>query len=195
LQRLRTTLVAEHKSTAAIDGEINGRKQGIRVIEQISDPMTAADSSGELVSASSKLPALDAALQGMKENPQLALFRLQSNAYKFAWLLIPISVPFIWLLFAFRRRFGIYDHTIFVTYSLCFMMLLLSTLTLGSQLGVPLVTVGMTLVPPLHIYRQLKGTYALSRLSALWRTVAVTGYAFIALTIFAIALVAIEALE
>ena len=33
-------------------------------------------------------------------------------------------MPFVWLLFPFSRRFRLYDHTMFVTYSLCFMSLL-----------------------------------------------------------------------
>ena len=51
-------------------------------------------------------------------------YKLKTNAYKFSWLLIPLSVPFVWLLFPFSRRFRLYDHTVFVTYSLCFMSLL-----------------------------------------------------------------------
>ena len=60
------------------------------------------------------------------KNPELLFYKLKTNAYKFSWALIPISVPFVWLLFPFSRRFKLYDHTVFVTYSLCFMMLLLA---------------------------------------------------------------------
>src|SRR3546814_12630386 len=57
------------------------------------------------------------------ENPSLMLYKLKANSYKFSWLLIPISTPFVWLLFLWRRRFGLYDHAVFVTYSLCFVTL------------------------------------------------------------------------
>ena len=50
--------------------------------------------------------------------------KVQDAASKYSWLLIPLSVPFMWLLFPFRRRFNTYDHTVFVTYSLSFMMML-----------------------------------------------------------------------
>src|SRR5205085_2215779 len=46
-------------------------------------------------------------------NPGLMAYKLQSNTYKFSWLLIPLSVPFVWLLFAWRRRYGPYDHAVF----------------------------------------------------------------------------------
>jgi hypothetical protein len=112
-----------------------------------------------------------------KRNPSLLIYKLQTNAYKFSWLLIPISVPFMWLLFLHRRRyrlaFGAYDHTVFVTYSIAFMSLGVIALSLLRLIGLPaawLVTLAL-LVPPIHMYRQLKGTYALSRTSALWRTV------------------------
>ena len=69
------------------------------------------------------------AIQRAKSNPQLAIYKLQDAASKFAWALIPISVPFLWLLFPFSRRFRLYDHSVFVTYSLGFMMLLVGSLS------------------------------------------------------------------
>src|SRR3546814_3866939 len=52
------------------------------------------------------------------------LYKVQANAYKFAWALIPLSIPFLWLLYPFSRRFHAYDHFVFVTYSISFMLLL-----------------------------------------------------------------------
>lgn len=141
----------------------------------------------------SDAPLINEMLTAARENPQLALYQLQSNAYKFAWLLIPISVPFVWLLFAFKRRFGLYDHTVFVTYSLCFMTLLVSVLTIGSKLGVPMLAAGMVFIPPVHIYKQVRYTYALTRWGALWRTAAMGLYAFFALTMFLMAVLALSA--
>ena len=67
---------------------------------------------------------LNKAAETAKKNPQLLFYKMQSNAYKYSWALIPISVPFVWLLFFWRRRFKMFDHAVFVTYSLTFMMLL-----------------------------------------------------------------------
>ncbi|HEX9963403.1 MAG TPA: DUF3667 domain-containing protein [Allosphingosinicella sp.] len=124
-----------------------------------------------------------------KENPKLLAYKLQTNAYKFSWALIPISVPFLWLLFLHRRRYRgyrAYDHTVFVTYSISFMSLGLIALSVLRLLGAPDVFAGfaMLFVPPVHIYRQLRGAYELPWWSALWRTVALINFAFIAATLF-----------
>src|SRR6185437_7809061 len=105
------------------------------------------------------------ALGKAKANPELLFYKLKTNAYKFSWALIPISVPFVWLLFPFSRRFRLYDHTVFVTYSLCFMMLLLVA---GTLIGVVSSTIAslLWLVPPFHMYRQLRGAYSLGRWGA-----------------------------
>lgn len=106
-----------------------------------------------------------------QQNPGLMLYKLQANGYKFSWLLIPLSIPFVWLTFAWRRRFKAYDHAVFVTYSLSFMSLLFITMSLigASPLGPGWAFTIFATVAPLHIYKQLKYTYELSRFSALWR--------------------------
>jgi len=129
----------------------------------------------------------DHAIDKWQQNPGLMSYKLQANSYKFSWLLIPLSVPFVWLLFAWRRRFGAYDHAVFVTYSLCFMSLLFVTIAALSQ--VPTVPEGPLflatgLIPPVHIYKQLRGAYSLSRFSAFWRTVMVLVFSVIILLLF-----------
>ena len=126
-------------------------------------------------------------LDETSKNPELVFYKFKTNAYKFSWALIPISVPFVWLLFPFSRRFGLYDHTVFVTYSICFMMLLL---VVGSTIGLAWPTIGTLLffVPPFHMYRQLKGAYSLGRWGALWRTSMLIGFAFAAIGLFAAAI-------
>jgi hypothetical protein len=107
-------------------------------------------------------------------NPALLLYKLKANSYKFSWLLIPISVPFVALLFLWRRRFGLYDHAVFVTYSLCFVSLFYVGLWMLGWIGVPRWAgfIAGALIPPIHIYKQLRGAYELRRLSALWRLAA-----------------------
>jgi hypothetical protein len=46
----------------------------------------------------------DKAIKQIEKNPQLLFYKVQANAYKFAWALIPLSLPFMWLLFAFPPR-------------------------------------------------------------------------------------------
>ena len=128
-------------------------------------------------------------------HPALAFYKLQSNAYKFSWALIPISVPFVWLLFLHRsryRRFGAYDHVVFVTYSITFMSLALIVSVLFAQTALsPLL--GWLVIPlaPLHMYRQLRGAYELSRWSAVWRTVVLLMLSFLAITLFMLLLAAL----
>jgi phosphatidylglycerophosphate synthase len=93
----------------------------------------------------------------------------------------------VWLIFAWRRKFGAYDHAVFVTYSLCFMSLLLVALTaLGQVPAVPgwLLALATVLIPPVHIYKQLKGAYGLSRFSATWRTMVLLVFITIVLALF-----------
>jgi hypothetical protein len=91
-------------------------------------------------------------------------------------------VPFLWLLFLHRRRYWrykAYDHIVFVTYSIAFMSIGFIVLTLLRPLGLGegLAGLAILLVPPIHMYRQLRGAYSLSRWSAVWRTFLLINFA------------------
>jgi hypothetical protein len=87
-----------------------------------------------------------------------------------------------------------YDHTVFVTYSLSFMMILVILAGLLVALGVSGFAGLLFFVPPFHMYRQLKGAYQLGRVSALLRTFALVTFSFAAAAMFAAATVAIGAM-
>lgn len=133
-------------------------------------------------------PSLNKALSKAGENPSLFAYKIQNNAYKFSWALIIISVPFVWLLFLHRlryRAYRAYDHAVFVTYSIAFMSLALVVLSLLRALGVSASILDLAiLIPPIHIYRQLRGAYQLSRPSAAWRTFALAILALLAVAVF-----------
>jgi hypothetical protein len=174
-----------------IDKELADQKEALSTLQGfkkngVTNAILASKESGPV---QSDLPILREAVSRAKANPQLAVYKLQDAASKFAWLLIPISVPFLWLLFPFSRRFKLYDHSVFVTYSLSFMMLLGVALTGWSKIGLSGVGFAAVFVPPIHMYRQLKGAYGLSRLSALWRSVLLLTFAATALGLFAAAVV------
>jgi hypothetical protein len=139
---------------------------------------------------------LDEGIKKFNENPGLALYKLQTNGYKFSWLLIPLSVPFVWLLFFWTRRFRFYDHTVFVTYSLAFMSLFAIVLTIAGFAGLhPAVTSSAAVfIPPIHIFRQLKQAYQLHWASALLRTFILVNFCFVTATIFFVLLLGIGAL-
>lgn len=133
---------------------------------------------------------LDKGIKKAADNPSLALYKLQSNSYKFSWLLIPLSLPFVWLMFAWRREYNFYDHGVFVTYSLAFMSLFFLVLTILGTIGIPsrFLTIAAVLVPPVHLYRHLKGAYLLGRWTALLRTVVMLVVIAIVLLLFLAAL-------
>jgi len=133
-------------------------------------------------------------VENVTRNPDAVSMKIQDAASKFSWLLIPISVPFLWLLFPFRRRYNTYDHAVFVTYSLSFMMMLVVVGGLLVAAGLPSLASLLFFVPPFHMYRQLKQAYELGRFSAIMRTMALLTFAFIAAALFLAAAVAIGAM-
>ncbi|MFN3837438.1 MAG: DUF3667 domain-containing protein [Brevundimonas sp.] len=126
------------------------------------------------------------------QNPDLALYKLQQTLYKFAFLLVPLSIPFVALLFLWRRGFTLYDHGVFVLYSLTFMAMLLMLMVVSASiagwLGAVVITVG-TLAVPVHVFAQMKGAYSLGAFSALWRTLALLLFCNIVIALFVTAIV------
>lgn len=128
--------------------------------------------------------SLSSAWEKVTDNPQLAIYKVQTNAYKFSWMLIPLSVPFVWLLFPFSRRFRGYDHTVFATYSITFMIALVAAVCLLFFFGLPGIGGLLLLYAPWHMYRQLRGAYTLGRFGAFWRMLALSLFAWIAIGLF-----------
>jgi hypothetical protein len=122
----------------------------------------------------------------LKDNPALAFYKMKIASYKYSWALIPLSVPLMWLLFFWRRDIHLYDHAIFITYSISFMMMFLTVLTLAAAFGVSGAIWGTALgiVPPLHLYKQLRYAYNLSRFGAWLRLFLLSIGVFMVLMIF-----------
>jgi hypothetical protein len=194
LQKKRSEAVAKGQPTASIDKRIAEDQQGLETLKSLRAKGLPPGVSPTKPAIQTDIPWLADAVRKAKNNPDLLFYKLKTNAYKYSWALIPISVPFVWLLFPFSRRFRLYDHTVFVTYSLCFMMLLLTTGTLVGMVSTSVATIGW-FVPPVHMYRQLRGAYGVSRFGAVWRTIALTIFAFIAIACFATLLVTLGAMD
>ncbi len=190
LQQERNNAAVAGQRTDAIDLSIAAVK------EQAARDATGGNS-GPVEIDTTGLGWLDQAYRHAKENPALLAYKVQTNAYKFSWLLIPISVPFVWILFLHRRRYRqyrAYDHTVFVTYSLAFMTLLVVALSLLHAVFLPtaISVLAILFVPPVHIYRQLKGAYQLRWYGALWRTFVLVFFGCItSVTIFMLLLLAL----
>ena len=157
---------------------------------------SAESGAGRFADVKTGWPALDKGFAKANENPNLVLYKVQTSAYKFSWALIPISVPFVWLMFAWRRRYKIYDHAIFVIYSLSFATLLAVGLTIAYKLGAApgllwsIFVFGM----PAHMYAQLRGAYQLGWFNALLRTMALASFSLMAAVIFIMLLLALGVL-
>ncbi len=202
LRAERARLAAAGASTADVDRRIADPQRDLKLEREIYQTAMAVAGGGVDAPALEE-PAnvtqaggaegsdswFERAYQKAKKNPSLLFYKLQTNGYKYSWALIPLSVPFLWLLFLHRRRYRryrAYDHTVFVTYSITFMSLGFIVLTLLRPLGLSgqAALMAMTVIPPIHIYRQLRGAYELTRLSAFWRTVAVLFFAMLASGLF-----------
>jgi len=130
---------------------------------------------------------LNEAVKKKLKNPDLALYKVQQTLYKFAFLLVPLSIPFVWLLFAWKRGFSLYDHGVFVLYSLTAMAMLFMVVSVIGPLWRPLGFFSVLLVSlgiPAHMFAQLKGAYGLSWFSAAWRTVMLLFFSQLVLGIF-----------
>jgi len=189
LDAQRKAGAAAGKNVAALDRKIASRKEDIAEnLKMFSgQPLVVAD-------ADDQTPGfIRPFIKHAKDNPELVSMRVQDAASKYSWLLIPLSVPFMWLLFPLRKRYNTYDHTVFVTYSLSFMMMLVVVAGLLIAVGLSGVAGLLFFVPPFHMYRHLKQSYELGRFSAIMRTMALLTFAFIAAALFLAAAVAIGA--
>jgi len=130
-------------------------------------------------------PTIEAKLLHADQNKELALYKIKNGAAKYAILLVPITLPFLGLLFIFRRRFKMFDHAVFSFYSLSAMAVMMCVLAVLGALDLEGTSVLLVLIaPPLHIYKQMRGTYELTRFAALWRTMALVIYAALAMLIY-----------
>lgn len=184
LQKKRAELLAEKQPTVSVDQDIEEEQASLDVIKMMRGKGVSSAVLNKDSSIQSDVPIFKEAFAKAKQNPELVLYKLKMNSYKWSWAVIPLSVPFVWLLFPFSRRFRVYDHTVFVTYSLAFMTILVSFGTLLAAAGINAVAPVFMFIPPIHMYRQLRGAYGCGRWGALWRTAILVVVAIIVLTFF-----------
>ncbi|MEG3177230.1 DUF3667 domain-containing protein [Sphingomonas sp. RB3P16] len=195
--RLDQNAAPEAAITARRIAEAQSDLQSLQTARSVLTGSTADLGEMSLAGLRTDWHAFDKGIAKVKANPGLMLYKLQSSAYKYSWALIPISTPFVALLFLWRRRFTLYDHAIFVTYSLAFMMMLMAALSTAGALGGSswlIARLALT-VPPVHMFVQLRGAYALRKRSALWRAVVLLLFAWISLVAFAALLLVMGLME
>jgi len=186
-------LLSELLGAAKITGNAGGGLTIGDTDDADGDPGLPADPAGpNIQGASDEVGAwIKNAWETGKANPGLLLYKLQTNAYKLSWFLIPLSLPFMWLLFPFSRRFKMYDHTVVVTYSISFMTMLAVVLSFGIAFQFWPLIAGPLLYAPFHLYRSLRGAYSLGRFGALWRMVALSFGIWLTLVSFVLIMVGI----
>ena len=120
-------------------------------------------------------------------NPDLVFYKMKQKGYKLSFLLVPLSLPWLWLLFFWRREYRGYDHVVFLLYSISFMSLLVMAAVLLSMAGVTSGWIYAALLlgyPLVHMFLQLKGAYALTTGGALWRTAVLATAAAVTLVFY-----------
>ncbi len=180
---IEKALEGERVEAKVISGALTGLKQ-----------VTSGKIDGDWTFTDLEFPGskeLNEAAKHAMDNPQLVLYKIQSSAYKYSWALIPISVPFVWLLFFWRRRFKMFDHAVFVTYSLTFMMLLgiLSAFLIQFPATEWIGGLALAFYPPIHMYRHLHHAYETTRFGAFWRMCILSVFAMTALTLFSVLII------
>jgi hypothetical protein len=186
------TAVDPAASRGAVDINLNDRAV-VDADRPWQEELREAVQSGEL-KINTGYPQLDARIRAQLLNPELAIYKLQETASKFSFLLVPISLPFIALLFLWRRGVTFFDHVVFSLYSLSFMSLLFVALALIANAGEwteAFIGIIAFTVPPVHMFFHMGGTYKLGWWSALWRTSFLLFFILFVIVIFAASILAL----
>jgi len=195
LAAARAAAVAAHDR---LESRADGKTEGpIDISSEIGSEITRGIESGELkVDLGPK--SLNDQIKKALKNPQLTLYKIQGKVYKFSFLLVPLSLPWLWLMFAWRRDVRMYDHAVFALYSISFMSLLFIIGCIALALDFPngaLFGFLIFVAPALHWFAQLKGTYRLGWFGAAWRTVAISFAAVITLSLYLTATLAMGLID
>lgn len=189
-QKLTTQLGAEQLALRAAEARLaTVTKSGANVRWQ--DTLSKAVKSGEL-KVDLGNGTIDERVRDALLNPDFALYRIQQKAYKLSFLLVPLSLPTLWLMFFWRRHVRTFDHVVFALYSLSFMSLLFIVTALMDKFGGSLMRGVAELrffVPPVHMFAQLRGGYRLSTFGALWRACVLSVSAIVTLSLFAMLII------
>ena len=179
---------------ARVEGEV---RNPIDLPGAIAEELGSAGKNGE-VKVNLGDESLNVKARKALKNPELALYKIQSKAYKFSFLLVPLLLPWLWLIFFWRRDVRMYDHAVFALYSISFMSLLfvIGSLAVVLKAGFDFFWFVLIFVAPTaHMFFQLKGTYALSTAGAAWRTFVLSLAAILTLGVYAALMIAFGLLD
>ncbi|PZU45197.1 MAG: hypothetical protein DI568_14225 [Sphingomonas sp.] len=141
---------------------------------------------------------MEAKVRRAMGDPEFVFYKMKQKGYKLSFLLVPLSLPWMMLLFAWKRGVKTYDHVVFLLYSISFMsMLALAAMLLATftNLQPGFYIFLLAVVPVAHMFAQLKEGYALSWFSATWRTVVLSTLALVTLTGFFVGILLLGLLD
>jgi len=160
-----------------------GKEEGM---ETLFDAIKRADEMGKIkVHTGSK--KFDEKVHAKLRNPELGWYKIQNAAYKYSFLLVPLSLPFLAALFLFKKDVTFYDHVVFILYSLSFMSLLFMLIAVAGRFApqtAPALATLALVAPPTHMFFHLGGAYRLRLFSALWRAAVLTICSLICFSVF-----------
>jgi hypothetical protein len=165
---------AQAEPPAAEEPRVETWQDGLREVAQ-SDDFVVVDGND----------TLNERIRRKFENPDLALYQVQDAASRFSVLLAPMSLPFIALLFLWKRGVTLYDHMAYALYALAFAAMLFSAVVLiGKIPWIGWAAAWLLLALPVHMFFHLGGAYALGWWSATWRTFFMLNFALVVAVIF-----------
>jgi len=181
----------EDADNAAVASGASGATSGAAASEKHEkkkEPLTQERLHGQLLDNGLSwlaTPSIERKIVHAENNKELALYKIKNGAAKYAILLVPITLPFLGLLFILRRGVNMFDHAVFSFYSLSAMAAWMSFVSILAALHFKGLGVAVAFfAPPIHLFVQMRGAYSLSRFGALWRTMALMTYALIALLLY-----------
>ncbi len=101
-------------------------------------------------------------------DPERFKLAMESQGERFALLSLPLATLILSMLFAFKREFFVFDHTIFALHSLSFQGLLITVASLIGALWEPAGTI-LFLAAPVHLFAHMRGFYRTGVFSTLAR--------------------------
>ena len=166
------------------------------ITERLADEIAAANARGE-AKINFGVPWLDAKAQQALKNPRLLFYKLQTKAYKLSFLLVPLSLPWLWLAFFWRKGVTLYDHAVFALYSISFISLLFvfGSLMLSLNVVSQFVWIPIVLAPAAHMFASLRGAYVLGPWEAGWRTFYLSLAAVMTLSFYLVILIILGVID
>ena len=113
---------------------------------------------------------VEARYAAVKKDPERFALILEIWGHRVAILALPVSALMLTILFAFNRRYFVFDHVIFSMHSLSFQLLLLIVILLLSMV-IGGAAWWLILASPVHLFLHMKGTYQRSGFGTLARMV------------------------